>query len=290
MLPNTGSVALALRAAVGERTFELRDAVFNVTGAAEVELRSNDSPEAQFLEQALPVGEYSVVLAAGWLLYESRAGDLVETPATLVSDNPQSFRIVDGVRTELNFRFEIDTGESTAATGAGTLEVAIEIAERQAGSLVFTELMANPAELADSAGEWFELLNVSDREMSLEGCTIERDAATAFTIATALRLTPGATATLSVSESPGFVPSYVYSGLSLPNSGTYTLGLRCDGTLLDSVAVDASTWPGGAGIATSLDPEASSAGGNDSDSSWCDATLAYNTDLGSPGAPNPVCE
>lgn len=288
--PDTGSVSLALRAEVGGRAFELRDAVFSITGPTDIELLANDALDAPFLEQSLPVGEYSVTLETGWSLYDVGGAEPVATPAELVSANPQSFAIIDGVRTELGFRFELQAGDTEIALGAGTLSVVIEVAHRQSGSVVFSEIMANPAELSDSEGEWLELLNTSDAEVDLMGCSIERDGETAFSITSSLTVAPGGLATLAASAGPGFEPSYSYSGLSLPNSQFFTLGLRCNSELLDAVTVDPSTWPGAPGISASLSASASNAPGNDSETNWCGATTSYSSDLGTPGILNPPCE
>ncbi len=282
-----GSVELALRSPLGDRTFELRNATFSVTGTADVQLSSSDSPESPVIERELPVGTYTATLEPDWELVELIDGDPVSIEAVLTSENPVEFSISAGVRTGLTFRFAIDEGEVTIATGSVALDV--HVAYAQVGDIVITEMMPNPAELADSSGEWIELHNVSNASISLQGCTVERDS-TSFTIGAALVLEPGEFATIASSAAPGFEPSYVHGSLGLPNSGSYLISLHCDGAVLDAVPVDSSTWPAGAGVAASLSLDHSTALDNDEVQHWCAATGEYNSDLGSPGAANPRCE
>ncbi len=281
-----GELSLALRTTVQGEAYELSNASFLITGTADVALQTDETNEGETLESELPVGEYSLELQEGWQLLRLSADGAEPLTATLVSANPQPFTIADGETTSVSYRFEFDGEE--LELGTGFVSITIDVAEATVRSVIFSELMSNPAELADSSGEWLELYNSGDDPVDLEGCFVERDS-TSFEIAEPLTIESGQSLTLANSDAPGFTPDYVYSGVTLPNSAVFTLNLRCSDELLDSVVVDPSTWPGGAGIAVSLSSNASDEVSNDDPANWCDAASPYSTDLGSPGEPNPVC-
>jgi len=284
--PDTGQLELALRTNVGELSYELRDATFDITGPMNVARSSQEAPDAPVIEQELPTGQYLAELQPEWRLYLVGSEQSTEVAATLVTENPVPFSILAGETTEVSYGFEINAAR--AALGTGVLQIGIDVTQRQGESVVFTELMSNPAELADSSGEWFELQNSGPTAVDLNGCVVERDT-TQIAVSESLELAPGQVVTLANGDAPGFAPDYEYSGLTLPNSSVFVLSLHCDGELLDTITVDPGTWPGGVGVSTSLSATATSAMANDHPASWCAATDPYNTDLGTPGSPNPEC-
>jgi hypothetical protein len=291
----TGEVEFALHSRVGDVTYELRNATFSITGTTEFELSSEDAPEAAVLEQELPVGDYTAELGPDWHLFQVGEGEETELDAVLASENPIEFSISEQATTEVVYRFDIDGTD--VALASGTLRIGIDVAAAQgqsdAGqgdveSVIFTELMCDPAAMADTAGEWFELQNVGTGKVDLGGCIIAR-AASELTVPGPLELEPGELVTFARSESPGFVPDVVYSSLSLPNSASFVLSLSCNGELMDSITVDPATWPDGPGVAASLSASSLSAADNDDPAAWCAANAAYQTDLGTPGSQNPAC-
>ena len=88
-------------------------------------------------------------------------------------------------------------------------------------------------------------------------------------------------------------------GFALNNSGGDTVGLRCDGQLIDQVAYQVSGgFPSTNNQSLSLDPDLIDAAANDNGGSWCAATTVYfesspdDTDsqnFGTPTAQNPDC-
>ncbi len=282
-VPETGELSLALRSSSGGSDFELDGAIFHISGAAELELQADGAEQA--LEQELPVGDYSLELQDGWQLLRISEDGSETLSATLVSENPRQFSINEGETTSISYRFEFDGDE--IELGTGFVSITIDVAKATARSVIFNEVMSNPAELGDTAGEWIELQNVGNDSVELQGCVVERDA-TAFEITEPLLVETGQAVALANGDAPGFVPDYVYSGVTLPNSAVFVLTLRCDDEVLDTVTVDPSVWPGAAGVSASLSP-GNSAQSNDDPSNWCNATAAYNTDLGTPGEPNPPC-
>jgi hypothetical protein len=151
------------------------------------------------------------------------------------------------------------------------------------GDLVITELMINPAEVADPVGEWIEVFNASARTVFLDGIVLS--AGTAHTLAPAqpLALSPGAYAVL-VSDAAGPVPGEaIYADISLSNEGG-SLSLSADGVRLDTV-----TWEAQEGGASwSLEPMQLSAEDNDELGSWCVA-IDGEGDRGTPGMINSGC-
>ncbi len=85
--------------------------------------------------------------------------------------------------------------------------------------LLITEVMANPAALSDTRGEWFELHNPTDQEINLRGISIGDDGAKRHRFDSDLLILPGKFLTLARSSNPGFVADYVYDNFILSNSG-----------------------------------------------------------------------
>lgn len=87
------------------------------------------------------------------------------------------------------------------------------------GDLLITEVMANPAALSDTRGEWFELYNPTDQEINLQGISIGDDSGDKHRFESDLLILPGEYLTLARNNDPGFVPDYVYDDFKLSNSG-----------------------------------------------------------------------
>lgn len=86
------------------------------------------------------------------------------------------------------------------------------------GDLLITEVMANPAALSDSRGEWFELFNPTDEQINLLGIDLVDDGSNRHRFDTDLLILPGKFLTLARSADPGFQPDYVYSNFTLANT------------------------------------------------------------------------
>ena len=86
------------------------------------------------------------------------------------------------------------------------------------GDLLISEVMANPAALSDSAGEWFELYNPTDAEINLRGIELGDDGSNSHRFDSDLLILPRHFLTLARSSAPGFVPDYVYDDFVLSNS------------------------------------------------------------------------
>lgn len=279
-----GNVHIALEGSSRGSTYELADASFDVEGVVETTLSTAETTGP--LSAPLPVGAYTVALRDGWRLLELGEAASREVAATLVSDNPAAFEVRAGEVTRVDFVFQ--TGDATVDFGQGKLAVGISIEKLVPHDVAFTELMKNPVVLSDADGEWLELLNSGSEPASLQGCRVERDGS-GFTIASALNVPSGGSVVLASSDAPGFTPDYVYSGLTLPNTGAFELTLTCGEVLFDTLLVDPTAVPNAAGASLGLDPSRIGSAANDEALAWCNGKDSYDGDFGTPGTANPSC-
>jgi hypothetical protein len=118
----TGVVRVPLTArGAGGKTYRLRDATFEITGAAMFTLGERDArgPEADTLVTTLPAGSYTVYLRPGWQLV-AQNGQGSESPAlaTLSSKNPMSFEI--GRTVDARLTLTLHAGEEDLLFGAAS--------------------------------------------------------------------------------------------------------------------------------------------------------------------------
>lgn len=168
------------------------------------------------------------------------------------------------------------------------------IAAPSMGDLVITEVMANPDAVSDSDGEWFEVKNISGGAVDLNGMQMgfdEDDSSAAL---------PGDGACLSVAADgyavlAGNADAATNGGL--PDT-SFEMGFSSLGNSSRSIWIgygesrwDELVYPdAAAGVASSVDPDSETTDGNDIAENICDADTAYGDgDLGTPGAPGPVC-
>jgi hypothetical protein len=283
---STGQVELALQSTVDGKVYELRGANFEIDGEVALSLESEQAEDDEQLTTELPVGSYTVELRPGWSLYQVSANAEQLLNATLNSVNPAAFTISSGATTEVAYRFAVNG--ASVELGDGQLAVTIDVDVQAPVSVFFTELMKNPEAVPDSEGEYIELGNAGTEAFSLQGCTVSRDTQS-FTIESALNIAAGDVVVLANSAAPGFIPDYVYSSLTLPNSGNFVMTLTCNGQAVDTVNVNAKEFPVGTGKSLSLSSTAWSAAANDVATNWCDAPTQFGQDYGSPGEVNPAC-
>jgi len=161
--------------------------------------------------------------------------------------------------------------------------------------LVIGEIMKDTDPTPDETGEWFEIVNVSDAPLELDGLTVTDEGGTGFTVATTDVLEPGAVYLLALSGDPalndGLAPDYVYDPADLRlGNGTDTLVLTYADITVDTVSYD-DEFPDEAGKSLSLDPAHLDADDNDDSENWCEGDGDYGTDgnQGTPGEPNDGC-
>ena len=159
------------------------------------------------------------------------------------------------------------------------------------GDIVITEFLANPAG-TDGDQEWFEVVNVSSKDIDLGGWTISDLGSDSHVITGSLLLTPGDRAVLGGSTSAGAnggAPvDYAYSGITLGNSGDELVLTDALGVTIDEV-IWTGSWAITSGV--SLELQVTDAVSNDDVANWCESTAAaYGAGgAGTPGATNGPC-
>ena len=163
--------------------------------------------------------------------------------------------------------------------------------------MVITEIMQNPAAVADTAGEWFEVYNATSQAIDLNGWTIADAGTDRHHIQTPngepLWLPAGGYLVLgrnADANTNGGVPvAYRYAGFTLGNADDEIILLDGAGTEIDRVAYDGGpAFPNPDGAAMQLiRPDLDNALG----ANWRSAPDPWPGsagDRGSPGAANPV--
>ena len=170
------------------------------------------------------------------------------------------------------------------------------------GDLTITEFMAEPEEVPNYYGEWFEIYNASGRNLDLNGVTVTGTSAdSGFTINQSIAVASKGYVVLGVSSDPdingGIEVDFVYTRSSFPlNEESDTIKLAYGSVTLDTLSWDSSDWD----VTTARSHQANinafnKEWANDLSYNWCqsDAAIIYdgqNTGLkGTPGEANDVC-
>ena len=160
----------------------------------------------------------------------------------------------------------------------------------EAGQVIFTEIMAEPA---GATPEWFELTNVSNRPLDLADCVLRGrggDVGEKVTIRTPgpYVVGPGDAVVIAQGDTVGNARVYHQPrgdlALSAGAGDEDLLRLYCDDVLIDEVVWTADAFGFVDGSALQLKP-GSDAEDNDDPASWCPAP----TPAGTPGAANVPC-
>ncbi|MFH1131359.1 MAG: lamin tail domain-containing protein [Pseudomonadota bacterium] len=159
------------------------------------------------------------------------------------------------------------------------------------GTITISEIMPNPAAVADSAGEWFEIFNASNETANLHGWTIEDAGGKNHTIDAPggkLNIDPGKYLVLGTSADKGTnggVPvDYAFGGsFNLANSEDEILLYNTQHELVDKVEYG-TVWDIQSGASISL--RSADLDNNDA-ANWCVETSVWpgsSGDKGTPGA------
>jgi hypothetical protein len=156
------------------------------------------------------------------------------------------------------------------------------------GEVIFTEWLSNPDMVPEADGEWFELLNLTNKTFDLTGCTVANQASASSTLSASHMLANNVfvfARNTNPADNGGIIVDGAFGfPLGSPNG---SLTLACDGT-----AIDAVSWVGEtSGQTASLDPDHNTATANDVAANYCLGATAYGTggDLGTPLEYNPQC-
>jgi cysteine-rich repeat protein len=162
------------------------------------------------------------------------------------------------------------------------------------GALVITEIMPDPAMVADTDGEYFEITSVIGDPIDLAGWTITSQGKT-FQIPRDESFVVGDgrtfvfVAKMDPGKNGGIQGDLEWSAIRLGNKAG-NIALWCEDSLIDQVAWDAVTWPLAAGRALVLDPAFTDAVLNDQPEYWCLESEVFSSgDRGSPGVKNKRC-
>ena len=173
------------------------------------------------------------------------------------------------------------------------------------GDLTISEFMAEPQEVPNYTGEWFELYNASGVELDLNGLTVRGDSDTGFTVNTTLLVGAGEYVVFGVGDcddydtcasneyNGGVAVDYLYdrADLSLDENGD-TIRLVYNSINIDSVTWDASSWQIQKDYAFQANVNAYNLEwANDLFNNWCSADSLYGEEAlyGTPGEENQPC-
>ena len=154
-------------------------------------------------------------------------------------------------------------------------------------SIVISEIMINPSAVSDSYGEWFEVVNMTDMTIDLQGWTIkdgDENGHIINNIGNTLFISPGEYIVLSrnndFSINGGLISDYVYEGISFSNSEDAILLMNVEGEIIDEVQYT-NSWP----ILSGSSIEIHDLNLNNNDNfNWFSATSIYGDgDFGTPG-------
>ena len=108
--------------------------------------------------------------------------------------------------------------------------------------IVITEIMVNPASVSDSYGEWFEIMNITDSTISIEGWTLKDNDTDVHLIEgphLETLIGPGQFYVLARNGDEtlngGVMPNYTYNGFSLSNTEDELILLDNEGAIVDEI-------------------------------------------------------
>ena len=153
--------------------------------------------------------------------------------------------------------------------------------------VVITEIMANPASVSDSYGEWFEITNTTDTTILLDGWSIKDNGSDMHLIQIEnqdVAIDPGQFFVFArngtLSSNGGVVSNYVYSGFSLSNTEDEIILMDSGGAVVDEVQYE-SEWNFPSGISKEIHDVDSD---NNLVENWFVSTIPYGSgDYGTPG-------
>lgn len=160
--------------------------------------------------------------------------------------------------------------------------------------VVVSEVMADPVAVFDTAGEWFEIQNISERTLNLVNWRVTDYDGDSFAVAGDLLIAPGARRVFGTEDNPGrnggVEVDYLYArdAFDLGNA-TDAVGFELAGNTVTLLEYDVK-WGVEPGASLSLDPLFVAKDGATVGYNWCAATSVMSGgDLGTPGALNDQC-
>jgi len=155
--------------------------------------------------------------------------------------------------------------------------------------IVITEVMANPASVSDSYGEWFEVLNTTDSTIDMHGWSIKDLDGDEHQLTSGQATIPILSGEYLIlakngdqTQNGGVNVNYVYNGYSLSNSEDEIILLDASGAIVDEVHYS-NGWPFSSGVSMEIHNPFND---NALIENWFSSTISYGDgDTGSPGIP-----
>lgn len=155
--------------------------------------------------------------------------------------------------------------------------------------LVINEIMQNPAAVADAAGEWIEITNISDEAINLHNLILRDDGGEQHIISETVYVYPGSYIVLGADDNfalnGGVYVNYKYNGFTLSNLWDEVILEHPSGVILDEVRYDnGETFPDEEGKSMMLmAPDLDNSLGD----RWIAADVVFGAgDYGTPGSEN----
>ncbi len=162
------------------------------------------------------------------------------------------------------------------------------------GDLTFTEIMKDPRWSDDLYGEWFEVRNAAAGSVNLKGFTLFGGGVEQYVIPVDLWVTAGDHVVFGIEDdvtiNGGVVVDMRYVGIALSNATDTLAVVAPNGTIVDELSYNNTTWPSATGRSMSLDAGHYQASMNDTAAYWCNGVMTLpGGDYGSPGNSNMFC-
>jgi len=202
---------------------------------------------------------------------------------------------IDASQKDGSFQINLTTDE-TITTEVVNINDQNKPGEFGYGDLLITEIMYDPTALSDATGEWIEVYNASASTINLKDLVLRKATGSGHKIASDVILQSHNYAVLARSDTATAVPDYVYSSISLTNTGDEIIINKygtngTDGTIICSVHYSSAlNFPIVSGKSIQLDLSSYNVEAAKLGTNWCASTLAYSTgDKGTPGSANLEC-
>lgn len=198
------------------------------------------------------------------------------------------------VESDETFTFTLgnESGGTNVTLGTPTVFILTITDNDEPPELIINEIMQNPANVADEAGEWFEIHNAGGTAQDINGWTISDNGTDSHTINQSVIVQPGGFVVLCINDDTaangGFTCDYKYTDITLANDDDEIILKDSSSVLIDSVAYDGgAAFPDPDGASMMLvDPSSDNNVGGNWKTSYTDILTASGNDLGTPGLPN----
>ncbi len=167
------------------------------------------------------------------------------------------------------------------------------------GEMLINEFLANSHPVADEVGEWIEILNLTDRDLDLQGLVLgdlDANQPQAVTIDAPVLLPAhgfvvvGNSAAQDQNGGVDVAWAWAAAEFQLGNDGDEIV-LSRDGDTYDSVAYEEAAWGMVKGVSVQRDSATLDLSTSNDPAAWCAGTSTFGADLqvGTPNLANDAC-